>query len=115
MAKNNGGVLTTIGKILGLIAGILAIVYGALYFLDQTISALNDAFSLQRSNGGSLGGAEWAIINIIIGVLLVFVCINRIKIDDILWLGIVVIILGVVGGGWLAIIGGILILIDLAV
>ena len=114
MAKNRGGALTSIGKILGLIAGILAIVYGALYFLDQTINALNDAFSLQPS-GGTFGGAVGAIIHIIIGVLIVFVCINRIEIDDIAALGIVLIVLGIVGGGWLAIIGGILVLLDLIV
>ena len=53
-----------------------------------------------------------AIIAIAIGLLIVWICLDRFKIKDALVLGIVLIVLGLIGGGFITILGGILVLLD---
>ena len=102
--------LTSIGKILGLIGGILAMVYGAASLIDQ---ALDEILSLGSVGADAAGGdAIGSIVRIAIGVLTVLICVDRYEIKDELVLGIVLIVLGLIGSGILAIIGGILAVID---
>lgn len=115
MAKKQSA-LTTIGKILALIGGLLMIIGGILSIIGRSLNELlNLGSNIQTGPnlfGNTLGALIAAIIYIVIGIILVFIYINRIKIEDILALGIVVIVLGIVGSSWLVILGGILILID---
>ncbi|MHA2250010.1 MAG: hypothetical protein ACXAD7_06590 [Candidatus Kariarchaeaceae archaeon] len=104
MAKN--GLLYKIGKLLGLIGGILALVWAILGLLD------NDALGDIPVGAELIGDTVGFILAIVVAVLCIAVCIDRVKIKDALVLGIVVIILGILGAGWLAVIGGILIIID---
>ena len=102
--------LTSVGKILGLIGGILAIVGGVMSILDQ---AINEIVSLGNYGGDAVGGGTiGAILAIEIGIVTVFICIDRYEIKEELVLGIVLIVLGLIGSGLLAIIGGILAIID---
>ena len=103
--------LTTIGKILALIAGILGIIGGALTILGESLGALDAPFSSGNIGGSVVSG----IISIVLGALLVAIYMNKIEIKDKLILGIVVIVLSLLLSGigsLLGIIGGILILVD---
>lgn len=93
--------MTYIGLILVLIGGILAIVGAVLDFLDLDIF----------TGSNFIGGLEGLILGIVCGVLLIMIYQGRIDISG-LALGIVVLILGILGDTVLAIIGGILIIVD---
>ena len=100
MAKN--GTLYVLGKILGLISGVLSIVSAILSLLKI------DTFGNLRVGPG-FGNS---IVDIVVSILCIVVCIDRISIKDALALGIVVLILGLLGAGWIAVLGGILIILD---
>ncbi len=108
MAK--AGTLTSLGKILGLIGGILAIVRGVAHILDQTI----DEIANLGSYGGEAAGGDTvgAIVVIVIGIITVMICLDRYQLKDPIVLGVVLIVLGLLGSGLLAIIGGILAILD---
>ena len=108
MAKS--GTLTSLGKILGLIGGILAIVRGVAHILDQTLDEIANlgSFGGEAAGGDTIG----AIVVIVIGIITVLICIDRYQLKDSIVLGIVLIVLGLLGSGLLAIIGGILAILD---
>ena len=106
--------LMKIGKLIGLIGGILAIVDGVLRILGDGVGDM-----IGVPVGLDLGGfvpaltvVISAIIAIVIGLVIVWICLDRFKIKDALVLGIVLIVLGLIGGGFLTILGGILVLLD---
>ena len=108
MAK--AGTLTSLGKMLGLIGGILAIVRGAAHFLDQ---AIDEIANLGSFGGDAAGGdAVGAIVVIVIGIITVLICIDRYQLKDSIVLGVVLIVLGLLGSGILAILGGIFAILD---
>lgn len=100
--------LTSIGKILGLIGGILGIINGAMSIIGDAISTVETL----GSYGTTIDGTVGSIVTIIVGILAVFVSIDRVEIKDQLVLGIVLIILGFFGATLLAVLGGILVIID---
>jgi len=102
------GDLTKIGRLLALISGILAIVSGVLHIVNGELSVL-DVGTLNVI-GDRLTGA---IIEIVLGILLVIIYQGRIHISDLTVEAVVILIIGLFGGGGLAIIGAILILIDI--
>jgi hypothetical protein len=61
---------------------------------------------------GFVGGTIGAIIQIVVGIGLVYVYTGKIGGKDGVLLGIIVIVLGIIASSLLAIIGGILIIID---
>ncbi|MHA2503405.1 MAG: hypothetical protein ACXAE3_11095 [Candidatus Kariarchaeaceae archaeon] len=100
--------LKKIGMILVLIDGILAILGGVLGLVGAGLG-----FSLGAGVGGSLLGATvGALLAIVVGAVMVMLYLERISIGDAMVTGIVVIVLGVLFTTWLAIIGGILIIVD---
>ena len=103
--------LSSLGRILALIAGILGIIGGAFTILEKSLGALEAPFSVGEVGGSLVNG----IISIVLGALLVAIYINKIEIKDKLILGIVVIVLSLLlsaVGSLLGIVGGILILVD---
>ena len=102
--------LMKIGKLIGLIGGILAIVDGVLRILGDGVGV-----AVGLDLGGfvpALEGIVSAIIAIVIGLIIVWICLDRMKIKDAIVLGIVLIILGLIGGGFLTILGGIIVILD---
>ena len=91
-----------------LIDGILAIVDGALGLIGSGLG-----IKLGAAVGGSLLGATiGGILAIVVGIVMFMLYMERISLGTDMITGIVVIILGVLFTTWLAIIGGILILVD---
>lgn len=107
MAKNS---LTQTGKVLGLVGGIIGIIEAVLSLIDRPL--------VRTPIGNVVDTGELlinVIVHIILAVLLILICNDRVSIGNRLVLSIIVIILGLlIGGigGLLGIIGGILILID---
>lgn len=98
--------LSKIGMILTLISGILSVIGGTLALLGSAIEVLS--LGTVSIPGNGIGG----IVSIVLGAILIFLYSGRIQISDPLTLGVLIIILGVFGGGSLATIGGILIVVD---
>ncbi|MHA2169968.1 MAG: hypothetical protein ACXAB7_08750 [Candidatus Kariarchaeaceae archaeon] len=107
MAKT--GILYTLGKLLGAISGVLAIAWAIAGLLDKA------TFDDYPVGADLIGDTVGFIIAIVVAVLCIAVCIDRYKIKDTVVLGIVVIVLALLGAGWLALIGGILIILDAVV
>lgn len=106
------GALFTIGRILTLIGGILAIVLGLLGVINRTLDVLDSIVGLTPVSGGGSSGVLGNAIVIVLGILLIFIYIEKIEIKDKLVLGIVIIVIALVADSLLAIVGGILIVID---
>jgi undecaprenyl pyrophosphate phosphatase UppP len=104
MAKT--GILYTLGKLLGAISGVLALVWAILGLLD------NDAMDDYQVGAEILTDTVGYVVAIVVAVLCIAVCIDRYKIKDTVVLGIVVLVLGLLGAGFLATLGGILIILD---
>lgn len=100
--------LTSIGKILGLIGGILGIINGATSIIGNAISTIETL----GQYGTTVGGTTGAIQHIVVGIIAIFVSIDRVEIKDQLVLGIILIVLGYFGATLLAVLGGILVIID---
>jgi len=101
------GTLATLGKILALISGILAIVFGISGLLNSAIDQLSQLNFIATGQSTTT-----YILQIIMGVLLIVVYLNKIEIKDLVVLGIVVIVIGLLGGGIISVLGGILIILD---
>ncbi len=94
MAKASLGRLA---YILALIGGVVLVVQGFLSFVGMA------SMMFMPSVLGSLGGAFWGIIEIILGIVAIY---GAKRATDLTW-DIVLIVVGVIGGG----LGGILVLI----
>ena len=119
--------LKFIGRILGLIGGLLMVIIGIIYalnnVLDQAVFALDQfGFDLGMNFvGDAVGGdLQWivtAALMIITGLIAIYgyqALAGRSKGDLLVW-GIIYVVLGLVGfglGGLLVLIGGIVLLID---
>ena len=82
---------------LALIGGIILVIQGLLSFVGMAFMIL------MPSVLGTLGGAFWGIIEIILGIVAIY---GAKRVNDLVW-GIVLIIVGLLGGG----LGGVLVLI----
>ncbi len=89
---------------LGKLAYILALIGGVILVIQGLLSFVGMAFMMfMPSVLGSLGGAFWGIIEIILGIVAIY---GAKRATDLMW-DIVLIVVGVIGGG----LGGILVLI----
>jgi hypothetical protein len=89
---------------LGRLAYILALIGGVILVIQGLLSFVGMAFMmLMPSVLGSLGGAFWGIIEIILGIVAIY---GAKRATDLTW-DIVLIVVGVIGGG----LGGVLVLI----
>ena len=111
MTKNTSS-LTSTGTLLGLIGAMVAIILAIADLADLKIGISTDpftSFSVITSSEIRAG------LSIIFAILLYFVCVGRYKISNRTVQGIVVILLGLATGyigGLIAVVGGILILVD---
>lgn len=97
--------LIDIGKVVALIGGLLSIV--------ETIL---DLLSIQFAIGNTrafigLDGLFGVILILVLNIVIVLICTNRIEIRDLTVLGVVVLVLALVGGNIISILGGVLILL----
>jgi hypothetical protein len=89
---------------LGRLAYILALIGGVILVIQGLLSFVGMAFMmLMPSVLGSLGGAFWGIIEIVLGIVAIY---GAKRATDLTW-DIVLIVVGVIGGG----LGGVLVLI----
>jgi len=89
---------------LGRLAYILALIGGVILVIQGLLSFVGMAFMmLMPSVLGSLGGAFWGIIEIILGIVAIY---GAKRATDLTW-DIVLIVVGLIGGG----LGGVLVLI----
>ena len=89
---------------LGRLAYILALIGGVILVIQGLLSFVGMAFMmLMPSVLGSLGGAFWGIIEIILGIVAIY---GAKRATDLTW-AVVLIVVGVIGGG----LGGVLVLI----
>ena len=89
---------------LGQLAYYLALIGGVILIIQGIVSFVGMAFMMfMPSVLGSLGGAFWGIIEIVLGVVAIY---GAKRATDLMW-DIVLIVVGVLGGG----LGGILVLI----
>ena len=95
MAKASLGKLA---YILALIGGVILVIQGLLSFVGVAFMTM-----FMPSVLGSLGGAFWGIIEIILGVVAIY---GAKRVTDLTW-AIVLIVVGLIGGG----LGGILVLL----
>jgi len=89
---------------LGKLAYILALIGGVILVIQGLLSFVGMAFMMfMPSVLGSLGGAFWGIIEIILGIVAIY---GAKRATDLTW-DIVLIVVGLIGGG----LGGVLVLI----
>ncbi|MGA2790482.1 MAG: hypothetical protein ABSF00_06925 [Candidatus Bathyarchaeia archaeon] len=89
---------------LGKLAYLLALIGGVILVIQGLLSFVGMAFMMfMPSVLGSVGGAFWGIIEIILGIVAIY---GSKRATDLTW-DIILIVVGVIGGG----LGGILILI----
>jgi hypothetical protein len=89
---------------LGKLAYILALIGGVILVIQGLLSFVGMAFMMfMPSVLGSLGGAFWGIIEIILGIVAIY---GAKRATDLTW-DIILIVVGIIGGG----LGGILVLI----
>lgn len=118
MAKSSG--LTDIGNLLAVIGGIIMVIFGILAIAGSFVSSINNTFSNYNYHIDFLGAQTaliYGIIMLVVGIVLIYLYKEKHGKtgDDLLIYGIIFIVLGIVGnglGGLLAIIGGILLIID---
>lgn len=111
MTKQSG-TLGKFGKLLGLIGSILAIILAIADLANMSIGiSTNSITSLYYISNDNIR----AILSLIFGIILFMLCSNRYKINNSTILGVVIILLGLTSGyigGLIAVIGGILIIVD---
>jgi len=117
LAKSSG--LTGIGNLLAVVGGIIMVIFGILAIVGTVVNSFNEAlvqlnFQIYRVSNDSLVGG---IITLVIGIVLIYIYKEKHANagDELLIYGIIYIVLGFLGGslgGLLAIIGGILLIID---
>lgn len=89
---------------LGRVAYILALIGGVILVIQGLLSFLGMAFMMYMpSMFGSMGGAFWGIIQIILGIVAIY---GAKRATDLTW-AIILIVVGVIGGG----LGGVLVLL----
>ncbi|MHA2244287.1 MAG: hypothetical protein ACXADY_04920 [Candidatus Hodarchaeales archaeon] len=114
--------LKPIGRILGAIGGLLMIIFGIIYVINNLLEELIDLSQIGFNVvGGAVGGdMQWVVsaaVLVLCGVIAVYgyqKLGSKDKGDLILW-GIIYIVLGIVGGsigGLITLIGGIILVID---
>jgi hypothetical protein len=89
---------------LGKLAYYLALIGGVILVIQGLLSLVGMAFPIfVPSAFGSLGGAFWGVIEIILGIVAIY---GAKRVTDLTW-AIVLIVVGLIGGG----LGGVLVLI----
>ncbi|MCY3412135.1 MAG: hypothetical protein INQ03_10930 [Candidatus Heimdallarchaeota archaeon] len=106
MAKKTG-TLHKIGILLTLFGGIVALIKGVFSLLNMSIDILGLS-GMNMIGDNTLG----YVAQIVVGLVLIAIVMNKISINEGFILGLLILILGFVGGGWLAVLGGLLIVLD---
>jgi hypothetical protein len=95
--------LLLIGRLLGLLSGFIIIVNGALRIFDNGFGPFDFL--------GQFGGVVSGIVAILAGIVMIIIYLEKVKIKDVLLLGVVYIALGLISSCVTAIFAGIVIIL----